>query len=86
MWFIAIGVVLLLLNTAGIGPVGEWTWGDHWWALLMPFALAVVWWAWADWSGFTQRTVMKAADAKRDARRQKNLDNLGLNDAKKPRR
>ena len=24
----------------GIGPVGEWTWSSHWWALCLPFGLA----------------------------------------------
>ena len=85
MWFIVIGVVMLLMNFAGIGPIGEWTWADRWWAMLLPFALAVAWWAWADASGMTQRKAMDKDDAKRDARRQKSLESLGLGPKKKKR-
>lgn len=86
MWFVAIGVAMLVMNLAGIGPIGNWTWGEYWWAMLLPFGLALVWWLWADWSGWTQRRVMDAIDAKRDARRQKSLDALGLQNPKKRRR
>jgi small Trp-rich protein len=82
MWFIVIGVLMLLMNFAGIGPIGQWTWADRWWAMLAPFVLAAVWWAWADASGLTQRKAMDKDDAKRAARRQKNLDSLGLGDNK----
>ncbi|MGH6649102.1 TIGR04438 family Trp-rich protein [Aquabacterium sp.] len=78
MWFIVIGVLMLLMNFAGIGPIGQWTWADRWWAMLLPFGLAAVWWAWADASGMTQRKAMDKDDAKREARRQRNLDSLGL--------
>jgi small Trp-rich protein len=86
MWFVAVGVILLVLNFAGIGPVGAWSWGDYWWALLLPFALAIVWWGWSDWSGLTQRKAMARVDAKREARRQKALDALGMQDPRKPKR
>ncbi len=86
MWFVAIGVVLLVLNLAGIGPVGAWTWKEHWWIMLLPFGLAVAWWAWADWSGLTQRKAMQKIDDKREGRRQKSLDALGLQSPKKGKR
>ncbi|MBI5927187.1 MAG: TIGR04438 family Trp-rich protein [Aquabacterium sp.] len=86
MWFVAIGVLMLILNLAGIGPVGAWTWKEDWWIMLSPFLLAVLWWAWADWSGFTQRKAMKKVDDKREARRQKALDALGLQSPKKRKR
>lgn len=86
MWFVAIGVVLLVLNLAGIGPVGAWTWKEQWWIMLLPFGLAVVWWAWSDWSGMTQRKAMQKIDDKREARRQKSLDALGLQSPKKGKR
>ena len=38
-----------------IGPVALW----EWWWVLSPFALAVVWWTWADWSGFSKKAVVK---------------------------
>jgi len=80
MWFVAIGVAMLVMNIAGIGPVGQWTWGwgERGWFVLLPFGLAVVWWTWSDMSGRTQRKAMKKVDDKRDARRQKSMDALGL--------
>lgn len=85
MWFVAIGVVMLVMNLAGIGPIGAWTWKEDWWALLMPFALAILWWFWADSSGWTQRKAMEKVDAKRDARREKQLDALGMGPKKSKR-
>ena len=38
MWFVWIGVALMVLHFAGIGPFAALDW---WWAL--PFALALVW-------------------------------------------
>jgi small Trp-rich protein len=86
MWLVAIGVVLLVLNLSGIGPVGAWTWGEYWWAMLLPFGLAAVWWGWSDWSGLTQRKAMDRVDAKREARRQKSLDALGMQAPRKRKR
>jgi small Trp-rich protein len=88
MWFVAIGVAMLVMNIAGLGPVGEWKWGwgERGLLILLPFALAVVWWLWADMSGLTKRRAMDRIDAKRDARRQKALDALGLGHKGKGRR
>lgn len=78
MWFVVIGVAMLVMNLAGIGPVGAWTWREDWWLLLMPFGLAILWWLWADSSGWTQRKAMEKVDAKREGRREKHLDALGM--------
>jgi small Trp-rich protein len=78
MWLMAIGVLMLIMNLAGVGPVGQWSWSEYWWAFLLPFLLAFLWWSWSDWSGLTQRRAMEKIDAKREARRQKSLDALGL--------
>ncbi len=80
MWFVAIGVAMLVMNLAGIGPVGEWAWAGFGkaWLILVPFGLALAWWGWSDASGHTQRKAMEKVDAKREARRQKALDALGL--------
>ncbi|WP_290870274.1 TIGR04438 family Trp-rich protein [Aquabacterium sp.] len=86
MWFVAVGVLMLVMNIAGIGPVGEWTWADKWWLMLAPFGLAMAWWGWADLSGWTQRKAMAKMDAKREARRQKSLDALGLQDPRRRKR
>lgn len=85
MWLVIVGVLMLIMNFAGIGPIGAWTWGDRWWAMLSPFLLAVLWWSWSDWSGLTRRREMDKIDAKREARRQKSLDALGLQDKNKRR-
>lgn len=78
MWFVGLGVLLLVMNLANIGPVGAWTWEDDWWLMLAPFGLAVVWWAWADATGLNKRRAMEKIDARREERRRKNLDALGL--------
>ena len=39
MWFLAIGVVLLLMKWFEYGPVGNWAW----WLVLIPFGLALLW-------------------------------------------
>ena len=76
MWFIAIGVVVVLLKLLGIAPAAEWSW--LW--VLSPFGLAVLWWAWADKSGMTQRKAMKRMDERKEARRQKSMEALGQGD------
>jgi small Trp-rich protein len=39
MWLLWVGVVLLLLKLAGLGPFGEMSW---WWVVL-PLVLSFVW-------------------------------------------
>ena len=51
MWFLALGVLLMLLKFAEVGPVAEWAW----WQTMIPLGLAVLWWTWADMSGYTKR-------------------------------
>ncbi|MCH8180830.1 MAG: TIGR04438 family Trp-rich protein [Proteobacteria bacterium] len=78
MWLVAVGVLVLVLNFAGVGAVGrlEW-WGDAW-ILLMPFGLAALWWFIADTSGHTQRKAMAKMDARKEERRLKSLEALGM--------
>lgn len=78
MWFVAIGVVMALMQFFGIGPLASWTWANDWVMLLLPFALAVAWWTWSDATGYTRRKAMERDDERRDARRQKAIDALGL--------
>jgi small Trp-rich protein len=77
MYFIVLGVVLLVMKLAEFGPVATWSWLG----VLAPFALAAVWWAWADASGWTKRREMDKMEAKKRQRRIDNLDKLGM-DAK----
>ena len=73
MLFLILGVVLLALKYLEIGPVALWSW----WMVLAPFGLAVLWWAWADWSGYTKRKAMEKEDAKKAARIAKAKDAMG---------
>lgn len=85
MWFVVIGVAIQVMNLAGIGPVGAWTWRTHWIEMLLPFGLAIAWWVWADTSGWTQRKAMEKVDAKKQDRRDRQLDSLGITTGRKKR-
>ena len=64
-----------------IGPVADWSW---WW-VLSPFALAVVWWLWADTSGYTKRKAMEREDQRIKERRERTKDALDANYQQKKR-
>ncbi len=70
MYFLGIGCLLLILKVLELGPVAQLSW---WWVML-PFALAVVWWYWADASGYTKRKASEDFDKKRDERRARRKD------------
>ena len=82
MYFLGLGVVLLVLKYLEIGPVATW----EWWVVLIPFALAVVWWAWADSSGYTKRKAMEREDKRRQERIDKNREANGALAKKRKRR
>jgi small Trp-rich protein len=87
MYLVIVGVIVIILNLAGIGPMAAWNWqffGDLW-KFCVPFLIAVVWWGWADSSGWTKRREMEKMDQKRIDRRAKNLDDLGMGPKKKGR-
>lgn len=73
MYLLGLGLVLLAMKYLEIGPVAAW----DWWVVLAPFALAILWWAWADWSGYTKRKAMERENARKRARLDRNRDNLG---------
>lgn len=81
MWFLAIGLVLLLLKLAAVAPVAEWSWL----IVLAPFALATAWWGWADKHGYTQKKAMERMDERKAARREKALEALGQSDKQRKR-
>ena len=72
MYLLGLGLLLLALKLLYVDPVAAWSW----WAVLSPFALAVVWWAWADASGYTKRKEMEKMDAIREERIQRQRDAL----------
>ena len=57
-----------------IGPVAAFPW----WVVLSPFAMAVAWWAWADSSGYTKKKVIERENARKQARIDKNRENMGF--------
>jgi small Trp-rich protein len=79
MYFLGLGVVLLLMKYLEIGAVAQWSW----WVVLAPFGLALVWWAWADATGYTKRKAMEKMDKRKADRLQKNREALGIGTRKK---
>lgn len=78
MAFVILGVVLIALHFAGIGPPAQWSWdvtGDLW-KFVAPFVAALAWWGWSDLSGRTRRVVMEKEQAKVQARRRKQIVSL----------
>ena len=74
MYFLVLGIILLLLKYLEIGPVAAWSW----YTVLAPFGLAALWWAWADWSGYTKRKIIERENARKQARIDRQRSNLGL--------
>jgi small Trp-rich protein len=79
MYFLGLGVALLLLKYMEIGAVAQW----DWWVVLSPFGLAVIWWAWADASGYTKKKAMEKMDKRKADRLAKNRDNMGIGTRRK---
>lgn len=74
MFFIVVGVGLLLLKVFEFGPTGLWPW----WAVLAPFGLAFLWWWFADMSGWTKRREMDRMEERKTKRRRTAMERLGL--------
>lgn len=74
MLFLLAGIALLALKFLEIGPVAGWSW----FIVLAPFAMAVLWWHFADSSGLTRRRAMDKMDQKKKERRERDLEKLGL--------
>ena len=75
MLLLGVGIILLALKYLEMGPVAEWSW----WVVLAPFALAVAWWTWADWSGYTKKKAMQRENDRKQARIDKTRESLGIN-------
>lgn len=80
MYMLVLGIVLVLLKYAEMGPVAAWSW---WWTLA-PFALAALWWAWADATGYTKRRAIEKMDLRKKNRVDKHKEALGIR-PRKPR-
>ncbi|MFZ4480533.1 MAG: TIGR04438 family Trp-rich protein [Rhodoferax sp.] len=81
MYLLGLGIILLVMKYLELGAVARW----DWWLVLSPFALAVIWWAWADWSGYTKKKAMQKEDRRRKDRIDNNRQALGTS-AKRKRR
>ncbi|NVM90630.1 TIGR04438 family Trp-rich protein [Variovorax sp. SG517] len=84
MWFLGLGLLALALKYFEIGMVATWSW----WIVLSPFAMAVAWWAWADSSGYTKRKVVEREDRRKQARIDRQKNNMGMKtgNGQRPRR
>ena len=82
MYLLGLGIILLAMKYLEIGPVAVW----DWWVVLSPFALAVLWWAWADYSGYTKRKAVERENVRKDARLERQREQLGLGTKKSGRR
>ena len=81
MYLLGLGLVLLVMKYLEIGQVASW----DWWVVLLPFGLTILWWAWADASGYTKKKAMARENAKRQERIDKNRESIGTLAPKKRR-
>lgn len=74
MWFVGIGCIFVIMKLMETMPVARWPW----WQVVIPFGLALAWWAWSDASGRTARKNMERDIARKEKRRQQHLESIGL--------
>ena len=79
MYLLGLGIVLLAMKYLALGPVATWSW----WIVFAPFGLAVVWWYWADSSGYTKRKAMERENQRKQQRIERNKEAIGTNFRKK---
>ncbi|MDR6888819.1 MULTISPECIES: TIGR04438 family Trp-rich protein [Variovorax] len=82
MLFLLLGLLGIGLKYFEVGMVAGWSW----WIVLSPFALAVAWWAWADSSGYTKRKVIEREERRKQARIDRQRNNMGLPPNNRPKR
>ena len=87
MLFVLIGIAIIALNLAGIGPFAAWNWeffGDLW-KFCVPFVMAVAWWVWSDKSGLNKKREMARMEKRKSDRRKENLVSLGMDSHRRKR-
>ncbi|SFM46823.1 TIGR04438 family Trp-rich protein [Variovorax sp. OV329] len=82
MWFLGLGILAIALKLLEIGPVANWSWL----VVLAPFGLAMAWWAWADWSGYTKRKAVQREDERKQDRIERQRSQLGMLNARSRKR
>ena len=73
MYFVGLGLALIIMKYMEFGPVANLSW--IW--VLSPFGLAVAWWSWADASGYTKKLAMERELERKNARIAQNRANIG---------
>jgi len=72
MYLVGIGLILVLMRWFEYGPVATLSWWSPWfWG---PFAGAVAWWIWADWSGYTKRKAVERENQMKEKRIERNRE------------
>ncbi len=79
MYFLLIGIVALALKYLEIGPVATWSWL----IVLAPFGLAVLWWWYADASGYTKKKEIEKMEKRTKDRIEKSREAMGMLSAKR---
>ena len=74
MYFLLLGIAALVMKYIEFGPVAAWPW----WVVLSPFGMAVLWWAWADSSGYTKRKEMDKMEKRKKDRLERQRAHIGL--------
>lgn len=73
MYFLFLGIALGLMKYLGLGFMQ----GLSWWVVGAPFVAAVLWWSWADRSGYTARKAMERDQARKRERIEKQRRSMG---------
>ena len=81
MYFLGLGLIFLAMKYLELSPVAAWSW----WVVMLPFGLAVAWWAWADSTGYTKKKVIERENARKQERLDRTRDALGMLSKKKKR-
>ena len=81
MYFLGLGLIFLAMKYLELSPVAAWSW----WVVMLPFGLAIAWWAWADSTGYTKKKVIERENARKQERLDRTRDALGMLSKKKKR-
>ena len=82
MYLVGLGLILTLMKYFDYGPVAEWSWL----IVLAPFAAAMAWWSFADYSGLTAKQAMQRELKRKDDRIQRSRISLGTTSKQRERK
>ena len=80
MYLLGLSLIMLALKYLEIGPAATMSW---WWVLGC-FGATLLWWAWADSTGYTKRKAMEKMDQRKKDRITRHKEALGIQ-PRKPR-